>query len=400
MKRKIKAVPIVLFLLVFIFLISYGGQKAEWKGTIEEVDGIKVIKNPKEPMYGEITYELEEDLSIGNEEDENYMFYGLVRPGVDSEGNIFILDRGNCRIQKYDKTGNYLQTIGRKGQGPGEFEDPWGIYLDSEDKIYIYDSRRRNIHVFGKNGNFKGVIRLPSPALDFGITKDRNILMIHTQRSPEKSRGVKRSLVIINPEGNIIKTIASYPYQLPPRIKRRVLGNPYSHRLYFFPAKDEGGIYGHSSEYKLFVLNSSGSLSCIIEMDKPPDPITNKDKDRQIDKYLESQERFPRGEKLSRSEVKRAYVFPKFKRFFSGIISDNEGHIYVRRFKLYNPDDRNQYFDLFNKEGYYIYKIKIPLNPNIITKRYVYSAKRDPDTDYIKVIRYKIKNWEQIKEEI
>jgi len=397
MRNKTKIVSIVLFLSAFIMVISFGGQKAEWKGKIEYEDGIKVIKNPRDPLYGEITFELEEDLSIGREDDENYMFYDFVMPGVDSEGNIFILDHGNCRIQKYDKTGNYLQTIGRKGQGPGEFEEPWGIYLDSEDKIYIYDSIRYNISFFGKNGNFKRVIRLPSFTYDFGITKNKNVLMIYTSRSPDKSREGKRSLVLINPEGNIIKIIASYPYQLRPRIKGHMPSNPYSHKLYFFPASDGGGVYGHSSEYKLFVLDSSGNLNYMIEMDKPPEPIIKKDKNKLIDRYLERQKLFPIGEKLSRSEVKRTYIFPKFKPLFLGIISDDKGRIYIRG---YDPDDSSAYFDLFNKEGYYIYKIKAPLYPRIIKKGYVYLVKRDPGTDYVKVKRYKIKNWKQIKEGI
>lgn len=106
---------------------------------------------------------------------------------------------------------------------------------------------------------------------------------------------------------------------------------------------------------------------------------------------------FPIGEKLSRSEVKRTYIFPRFKPLFLGIISDDKGRIYIRG---YDPDDSSAYFDLFNKEGYYIYKIKAPLYPRIIKKGYVYLVKRDPGNDYVKVKRYKIKNWEQIKEGI
>ena len=67
MKDKTKVVSIVLFLSAFIVVVSFGGQKAKWKGKIEIEDGVKVIKNPKEPLYGEIVFELEEDLSIGNE---------------------------------------------------------------------------------------------------------------------------------------------------------------------------------------------------------------------------------------------------------------------------------------------------------------------------------------------
>jgi len=194
MVSRIKVVLIFLFFSTSITFGSLDEQKAKWKGKIEFENGVKVIKNPSEPLYGEITYELEEDLSIGNEDDENYMFYRTVRIAVDAEENILVSDSGNCRIQKYDKNGNYLQTIGGKGQGPGEFEESWGIHLDSEDNIYVGDSRRHNINVFGKTGEFKRVIRLPSFTFNFGATKEENVLMIYTSRIPEKPREKKPHL--------------------------------------------------------------------------------------------------------------------------------------------------------------------------------------------------------------
>ena len=75
MKIKIKLISIVLFLSVIIMLVSCGRQKSEWKGTIEEENGVTVVKNPKEPMYGEDIFSLEEDLSIGEAEGKKeYMF--------------------------------------------------------------------------------------------------------------------------------------------------------------------------------------------------------------------------------------------------------------------------------------------------------------------------------------
>ena len=74
MKSRILFLSVIL--LSFSIVQIHGlSQDVKWKGTIEDEDGIKVIRNPKEPLYGEITFELEEDLSIGNEEDESYMFY-------------------------------------------------------------------------------------------------------------------------------------------------------------------------------------------------------------------------------------------------------------------------------------------------------------------------------------
>ena len=52
----------ILFFMCFIG-IAYcsppleGFQQTKWKGTVDEVNGIAVIKNPKEPFYGEITFE-------------------------------------------------------------------------------------------------------------------------------------------------------------------------------------------------------------------------------------------------------------------------------------------------------------------------------------------------------
>ena len=153
MFNKKKLGLVLVFLSCLIFIAGFGEQKTEWKGTIVEEDGIKVIINPNEPLYGEITFDLEEDLSIGNEEDENYMFYRGVSIEVDSEENIFVLDRGNFRIQKFDRNGKYLQSIGRQGQGPGEFERPSTLYLDSDDNLYVEDSGK--VHIFNKGGEFK-----------------------------------------------------------------------------------------------------------------------------------------------------------------------------------------------------------------------------------------------------
>ena len=75
MHNKKNVAPIILFLSFLLVFVSCQKKEAEWKGTIEEMDGVTVIKNPKEPMYGEDVFSLEEELSIGEAEGkEKYMF--------------------------------------------------------------------------------------------------------------------------------------------------------------------------------------------------------------------------------------------------------------------------------------------------------------------------------------
>jgi uncharacterized lipoprotein YehR (DUF1307 family) len=56
MKNGNKIIPIVISLSIVIMIASCKSQKAEWKGIIEEVDGVKVVINPEEPLYGEVEF--------------------------------------------------------------------------------------------------------------------------------------------------------------------------------------------------------------------------------------------------------------------------------------------------------------------------------------------------------
>jgi hypothetical protein len=146
-KAQFQFITIILFLFfLFTFILfpaagTQDSQKVEWKGEITTEKGVKVVKNPREPLYGKIKFNLEEDLSIGREDDENYLFYMVRGIALDSKHNIYVTDWGNHRIQKFDSNGVYLQTIGRHGQGPGEFETIMDLKIDKQTgDIYVLDS--------------------------------------------------------------------------------------------------------------------------------------------------------------------------------------------------------------------------------------------------------------------
>jgi hypothetical protein len=62
---KIKA--FVLTIIISLGIVSCTSQKSKWQGTIENVDGVTIVKNPKEPIYKENVCGLEEELVIGND---------------------------------------------------------------------------------------------------------------------------------------------------------------------------------------------------------------------------------------------------------------------------------------------------------------------------------------------
>ncbi len=133
LRVKTEWIPVVLMFIPLILIFSCGRQKAEWKGTIEVVDGVTVVKNTKEPMYNREIFHFEEELCIGEAEgDEKYMFTQIASICVDDEGRIFVADWKESHIKVFDKDGRYLMTIGRKGQGPGEFESIHAIQITNQ----------------------------------------------------------------------------------------------------------------------------------------------------------------------------------------------------------------------------------------------------------------------------
>jgi len=80
--------------------------------------------------------------------------------------------------------------------------------------------------------------------------------------------------VLLNSEGKKIKTIASYPFHLPPLIRGRFGPyNPYTPALLLCLFNTWQGIYGYSQEYGLFVFDSSGEVEYLIEKKEPPNAI-------------------------------------------------------------------------------------------------------------------------------
>ena len=73
---------------------------------------------------------------------------------VDFVGNIYVADESNNRIQKFDTRGSFLTKWGREGSGPGQFKSPWGIACDALGNVYVVDSGNHRIQKFDGNGTF------------------------------------------------------------------------------------------------------------------------------------------------------------------------------------------------------------------------------------------------------
>jgi sugar lactone lactonase YvrE len=73
----------------------------------------------------------------------------------DKAGDTFISDGYiNSRVAKVDKDGNWLKSWGERGKEPGQFNTPHSIATDANDNVYVADRGNRRIQVFDKDGKF------------------------------------------------------------------------------------------------------------------------------------------------------------------------------------------------------------------------------------------------------
>jgi DNA-binding beta-propeller fold protein YncE len=73
---------------------------------------------------------------------------------LDGDDNVYVVDSGNNRIQKFTKDGRFLAQFGTTGTGDGQFNMPWGIAMDSDGDLYIADWRNDRIQKFSPDGHF------------------------------------------------------------------------------------------------------------------------------------------------------------------------------------------------------------------------------------------------------
>lgn len=86
------------------------------------------VDNPAEPSEGVETWTLAEQWRAGGEDDA--VFFGLIQSAaIGEDGNLYVLDGQLSEVHVYDPDGDYLRTIGREGDGPGEFRRAGGLFL-------------------------------------------------------------------------------------------------------------------------------------------------------------------------------------------------------------------------------------------------------------------------------
>lgn len=82
--------------------------------------------------------------TIGREDGPNHFIFGeIAGVGLDREGKVIIVDRKVWDVRLFDAQGRFLQRLGRRGQGPGEFRAPHSLVMTPKGELWVADMQRR-----------------------------------------------------------------------------------------------------------------------------------------------------------------------------------------------------------------------------------------------------------------
>lgn len=331
----------------------------------------RLIEN-KKPLYGELKLNIREETLIKESEiNEAYMFKYIKNIKVDSIGNIYLLD--SDRILKYNPKGEYLGIIGRIGQGPGEYIDPWSLFIDNQDNLYILDQGRILIH-YAKNGTFKETIRLKSLLLDKFFIDDNGFIYGFIREFSDE--GIKKTLAKFDRDGNIVIKIAEF-LEKDLRIKSSGTGagvmsgmrHPLSPDAYFCPILGKQLCFGINLKYELTIYELEGNIQTQFKKKEKAQSISN-----DIKEYKN---------RFSKESFKQLY-FPQKSPFFKALLSDEKGRIYIIRTKSPFDKDHIHKMDIFDKNGQYLYKTKIPYFPMVIQNGAIFAKVNEEGVRVIK----------------
>lgn len=115
--------------------------------------------------------------SFGGSGNTDGLFHGPEGVCFDSAGNIYVVDSGNTRVQKFDQKGNLILKFGEEGDYEGKLDSPTDAVVESN-IVYVSDTGNKRIALFDDSGNFIKNITLPRMSKPRGLSFKSPYLLV------------------------------------------------------------------------------------------------------------------------------------------------------------------------------------------------------------------------------
>jgi hypothetical protein len=281
--------------LLFVLAAAAAGA-ADWKGTETTVEGQLHVQNPADAIDPKMDIELEEVFRLGGWDGGDDEFFGIVTDiEQDEEGNLYVLDSQLSEIKVYSADGEYLNTIGREGEGPGEFRAAGGLFWMPDGRLGVMQAFPSRMVTLWPDGTAADDLTLDAGE-GIAITMMRgveragdNIAIIYGLNNfdQEAMKFTQTNVLgLFNAEGKQIKQVHARDSHIDfasPKITEMEFDN-FMNR---WGTGADGRIYAVPvlKDYAINVWGPDGELDRVIEREYPEHPRTPEEKAELEDLY-------------------------------------------------------------------------------------------------------------------
>jgi 6-bladed beta-propeller len=354
-----------------------------WGGTVDTLSSGQIsVYNPRGSLWtaGD-EWVIEEDLRIGAlAETGPDMFGSITDFAVDRLGRVWVFEGQAQEIRVFDGDGRYVRTVGRQGEGPGEFNRVIGMDWGTDGNLWIADPSNNRLSVVDTTGAFVashptigGVVVQPWPG---GFDDEGRFYTYGVDTSVDDDFALV--MVRHGPDLQPIDSVAppDYPGERE-YFELKSEDNWWRTRVPFTPSIEwrlaRDGTYwaGLTGEYRIFQLSWAGDTLRSIRREYDPLPVTSSD----VAEARENLKDFiDAGGKPDWSRI------PSHKPAFEDFVLDDAGNLWVQ--VVAAEGDEQRLFDVFDAEGRYLGEVRVPFPvefypPPVIRAGYLYAITRD-----------------------
>ena len=344
---------------------------------VESIGDTTVVRTLSGSIWGaEAT--LVPEITIGELDGlEEYLFGSIISIAVNDDGTVYVLDQQAQHVRGFDSLGVYLETLGRRGEGPGEFSRAEAIAVLPDGRLVVRDPDNQRVTVFGPRPGqtaewrYNASVNTLSPL--YTGARGRTFLL-----AGDLSRvdDLVMHIIVLSPDGMHLDTLPepSSDYEPPfvqaeaPSIRMRY-AVPFTPRFLWTLQSSGHFLTGLSSDYRIDLARDDG----VLRIERRHDPVPASDAERA----------YQRERIVGRIRGPIPYwdwngpAIPSHKPFFQELLAGRDGRIWVRLSgegrpvdnEDHDPDDPGSFpviwveetrYDVFEPDGNYLGVVVAP----------------------------------------
>lgn len=390
--------------LIAISSLRCGAGEASdvWGGTVSDSAGITIVQNPTEGLWApEEQWTVREDLRIGTATGAPEYQFGMIWDvAVAGGGRIYVLDSQAQHVSVFDADGEFLKTIGRPGDGPGELGPNlrW-LMIGSGDTLYVPNTNLQRVQRYLPDGTPTGSFRTPvaqGVAFKWSIGPNGNLVsQLRSFAMPGTDAAPDASDVLLSRtgDGTIVDTLLVLPRGETMNLSGGLNFNFFAPEPVWSIGGDGSIVSAVNSSYRIEVHSRDGGLARIISKAFERQPVTESDRETLRAMILDMFEQQFRDQGLPPAIMDRISVeFADFFPAFNDIRTGPDGTIWVQHIAsmermraqaeagtLNVRDLGAPTWDVFNPDGRYLGVVTLPdrFQPSAMTSDHIYGIWRD-----------------------